>query len=188
MPIECYNMFEELLKCKDLLSKFGGHPMAAGLSLEEENIDLLSKRLNQVTDLTEEDLIPRITLDMGLPLDYIDYGLIEDLEKLEPFGKGNHKPIFGEKDIKVLRASILGQNRNVLKLRLLSKGGTTMDGIYFGDIGEFEDIIRRKYGSEALEKLYQGMSSDISVDLAFYPSINEFRGNKSIQIVIESFR
>jgi len=186
--IEEYNMFEELLKCKDLLSKFGGHPMAAGLSLEEENIELLSKRLNEVTELTEDDLIPTISLDMGLPLDYIDYTLISDLEKLEPFGKGNSKPLFGQKDIRVLKASILGKNKNVLKLKLLSKDGKYIDGINFSGVEEFEEIVINKYGTYELENLYNGLNTAICLDIAFYPNVNEYMGRTSIQIIIEHFR
>lgn len=186
--IESYNMFEELLKCKDLLSKFGGHPMAAGLSLEVDNVEPLRKRLNEITELTEEDLIPKINLDMQLPLDYINYNLIYDLEKLEPFGKGNNKPLFGEKNIKVLKGNILGQNKNVLKLKLLSKNGNYIDGIYFGDIEEFEKIVIEKYGVDELEKLYQGSNNDIHLDIAFNPGINQYMGNTSIQLIIENFR
>lgn len=186
--IESYNMFEELLKCKDLLSKFGGHPMAAGLSLEVDNVEPLRKRLNEITELTEEDLIPKINLDMQLPLDYINYNLIYDLEKLEPFGKGNNKPLFGEKNIKVLKGNVLGQNKNVLKLKLLSKNGNYIDGIYFGDIEEFEKIVIEKYGVDELEKLYQGSNNDIHLDMAFNPGINQYMGNTSIQLIIENFR
>lgn len=186
--IECYNMFEELLKCKDILNKFGGHPMAAGLSLEEANIELFSQRLNELTELTDDDLIPVINLDMRLPLDYIDYNLIHDLERLEPFGKGNSKPLFGEKNIKLLKASILGKNKNVLKLKIVSENGKNIDAIYFGEIEEFEKIVINKYGATDLDTLYSGLNTDIYLDIAFYPSINEYMGNKSIQLVIESFR
>ena len=186
--IEGYHIFEELLKCKELLNKFGGHPMAAGLSLEEENISLLRRKLNQVTTLTEEDLLPKIYLDMQVPLDLIDYDFIDDLNKLAPFGKGNSKPLFGEKGIQVLRGSVLGKNKNVLKLRLISRKGNIFEGIYFGDIKIFEQLIIRKYGEHELEQLYQGTTDKVYLDLAFQPGVNDFNGNRSIQLVIEDFR
>ncbi|MGN0143524.1 MAG: single-stranded-DNA-specific exonuclease RecJ [Clostridium sp.] len=186
--IEEYNMFEELVKCKDLLEKFGGHPMAAGFSLKEENIDEFRKRLNDETTLTEEDLQRKVTIDTVLPLDNITFELIHDLERLEPFGKANSKPLFGEKGVNVIKASVLGKNRNVLKLRLKTKNGKFMDSVYFGDIEEFEKTITDKYGKEELLKLYDGIYNDVKVDLVFYPDINEYNGNISIQIVIQNYR
>lgn len=186
--IEEYNMFEELVKCKDLLERFGGHPMAAGFSLKEENIDEFRKRLNSVTTLTQEDLLRKVTIDTVLPLDSITFELIRDLERLEPFGKANSKPLFGEKDVNVIKASVLGKNRNVLKLRLKTKNGKIIDSVYFGDIEEFENTIIDKYGKEELLKLYDGIYNDVKVDLVFYPDINEYNGNVSIQIVIQNYR
>ena len=146
--IEEYNMFEELLKCKDLLNKFGGHPMAAGLSLELENIEKLSDKLNDITVLKAEDLVPKLYIDMQLPLHYIDYDIVSDLEKLQPFGKGNSRPVFGDKDIKITSANIIGANKNVLKIKAYTKRGHYIDGIYFGDINEFEEAVVTKYGNE----------------------------------------
>ncbi|WP_032122019.1 single-stranded-DNA-specific exonuclease RecJ [Clostridium amazonitimonense] len=186
--IEGYDMFEELLKCKSLLDRFGGHPMAAGLSLETYNIEPLRRKLNELTELTEEDLTPKVNLDMQLPLDCINYDLIQDLRTLEPFGKANPKPLFGEKNIRLIRGSILGQNRNVLKLKLLSRNGSCIEGIYFGDIEEFEKVVIDKYGADELDRLYQGKNNNIHLDIAFYPDINEYNGNVSIQLVVENFR
>ncbi|AQS11741.1 single-stranded-DNA-specific exonuclease RecJ [Clostridium saccharobutylicum] len=186
--IEEYNMFEELVKCKDLLDNFGGHPMAAGFSLQEKNIDEFRRRLNENTILKDDDLLRKVTIDSVLPLDSIDYELIEDLERLEPFGKANSKPLFGEKNINVVKASILGKNRNVLKLKLKTTYGKIIDAIYFSDIEEFEEIITEKYGREELQKLYDGVYNDVKLDIVFYPSINEYNGNISIQIVIQNYR
>jgi single-stranded-DNA-specific exonuclease len=185
--IEVYNMFEELNKCKELLGPFGGHPMAAGLSLKEENILELRKKLNIQTTLTDEDIIPKLYLDMQLPLEKIDYDLINDLSTLEPFGKGNSKPLFGEKGVTVVRGTILGKNKNVLKLKMIMRNGVYIDGIYFGDINEFEDVITDKYGIDELNRLYNG-NCRLKLDMVFYPSINEFNGRVSIQIVVENFR
>ncbi|KHD38781.1 recombinase RecJ [Clostridium acetobutylicum] len=186
--IEGYNMFEELIKCKDILLKFGGHPMAAGLSLEIENIDCLRERLNENTTLSAEDLIPKITLDMGMPLEYINYDFVKELNMLEPFGKSNPKPMFGEKKAKVVSARIIGKNHNVLKLRFLSKNRRYIDGIYFGDIEEFEKIVINNYGSEEMNKMYSGIENNIYLDIAFYPDINEYNGKVNIQIIVQHFR
>lgn len=185
--IEGYNMFEELNKCKELLGRFGGHPMAAGLSLDEGNIVPLRKKLNELTILTEEDIVPKIYLDMQLPLESIDFNLIKDIRTMEPFGKGNSKPIFGEKQVTLIKASIIGKNKNVLKLRLMMRNGLYVDGIYFGDIEEFESVIINRYSSEDLNKLYNG-NCRVKVDLAYYPDINEYNGKVSIQVVVQNFR
>ena len=186
--IEEYNMFEELVKCKDLLGNFGGHPMAAGFSLKEENIDEFRRRLNENTVLKDEDLLRKVTIDCVLPIDSIDYELISDLERLEPFGKANSKPLFAEKNINLLKATILGKNNNVLKLKLKTKLNRTLEAIYFGDISEFEKTLEDRYGKEELHKLYDGAYNDVKLDLVFYPSINEYNGNTSIQIVIQNYR
>ena len=186
--IEEYNMFEKLLECKELLEKFGGHPMAAGLSIKEENIDKLREKLNENSMLKDEDLIKKIKIDCVLPLDQINFRVIEDLEKLEPFGKGNEKALFGIKDVNVIKAQILGKNGNVLKLKLKSNSDKIFDGIYFGNIEEFEQTVCDKYNSEELSKLYDGIFNDVKLDFVFYPHINEYNGNVSIQIVIQNYR
>jgi single-stranded-DNA-specific exonuclease len=182
-----YNMFEELNKCKELLERFGGHSMAAGLSLEECNIEQLRRKLNDQTTLTDEDIIPKISLDMQLPLEKINFDLINNLCTLEPFGKANPKPLFGEKQVEIVKAQILGKNRNVLKLKIIMRNGIYIDGLYFGDIEEFEKIIIDKYGADVLDRLYH-YNFKLNLDLAFYPNVNEFNGNVNIQVIIENFR
>lgn len=186
--IEEYNMFEELVKCKDILEKFGGHPMAAGFSLKEENIDEFRKRLNENAALQDEDLLKKITIDCVLPLDSINYELVDDLQKLEPFGKANSKPLFAEKNINLLKATILGKNNNVLKLKTKTKKNKIIDAIYFGDIREFEEVVNEKFGADELQKLYDGVYNDVQMDLVFYPNINEYNGNITIQIVVQNYR
>lgn len=186
--VECYDMFLELLKCKSLFHKFGGHPMAAGLSLSINNIEKLREELNENTLLKDEDLIPKVTVDMALPLDYINYDLIYEIENLEPFGKGNNKPLFANKNVKIIKCDILGKKQNVLRLSIKSENGKAFNGIYFGDIEKFESIITSKYGKSELEKLYKGAVNKVYLDFVFYPSINEYKGYSNIQIVIEYFR
>ena len=185
--IEEYNMFEELLKCKDLLGKFGGHPMAAGMSIPNENIDEFRSRLNNVTTLTDEDIIPKVSIDMGLLLSQINYELIDQISLLEPYGKANPKPTFGMKKLKVIEAKILGKNRNVLKLKL-SDGRLYIEGIYFGDIDSFENSIKDELGEIEYNKVFNGLSNNLYLDIICMPEINEFNGNKKVQLVISNYR
>ena len=186
--IEEYNMFEGLLACKELLDKFGGHPMAAGLSLQEDKVDELRKALNNKCELTDEDLTRKIMIDSSLPLEYLNLHLIEELNVLEPFGKGNAKPIFGVKDAKITKAMLLGKDKNVLKLKLLTNNNITIDAMIFNDLENFESKIIEKYGNEGLDNLYNKSNNNIPMDFTFYPSINEWNGNKSIQIVVNGIR
>ena len=186
--IEEYNMFEGLLACKELLDKFGGHPMAVGLSLQEDKVDELRKALNNKCELTDEDLTRKIMIDSSLPLEYLNLHLIEELNVLEPFGKGNAKPVFGVRDAKITRAMLLGKDKNVLKLKLLTNNDITIDAMIFNDLENFESKIIEKYGNEGLDNLYNKSNNNISMDFTFYPSINEWNGNKSIQIVVNGIR
>lgn len=186
--IEEYNMFEGLLACKELLDKFGGHPMAAGLSLQEDKVDELRIALNNKCELTDEDLTRKIMIDSSLPLEYLNLHLIEELNVLEPFGKGNAKPVFGVRDAKITRAMLLGKDKNVLKLKLLTNNNITIDAMIFNDLENFESKIIEKYGNEGLDNLYNKSNNNISMDFTFYPSINEWNGNKSIQIVVNGIR
>lgn len=185
--IEEYNMFEELLKCKDLLGKFGGHPMAAGMSIPNENIDEFRSRLNNVTTLTDEDIIPKVSIDMGLLLSQINYELIDQISLLEPYGKANPKPTFGMKKLKVVEAKILGKNRNVLKLKL-SDGRLYIEGVYFGDIDSFENSIKDELGEMEYNKVFNGLSNNLYLDIICMPEINEFNGSKKVQLVISNYR
>ena len=185
--IEEYNMFEELIKCKDLLGKFGGHPMAAGMSIANENIDEFRKRLNAQTSLTDEDIIPKVSIDMPLLLKDINFNLIEEIVELEPYGKANPKPTFGMKSLKLLDLKILGKDRNVLKMKL-SDGTLFIDGIYFGDINDFEEALKLSYGEDEYNKVFNGYPNGVKIDLVCVPEINEFRGNKKVQLIIQNYR
>ena len=169
--IEGYSMFEELVKCADLMTQFGGHPMAAGLSMEEKNVEEFRKRLNENCTLTEEDLRPKVIIDVPMPVSYITRELIEQISLLEPFGKGNTKPVFAQKGLRVLESRVFGKNRNVTKVKLMDPSGTVMDGVYFGEAEEFAGFIDGKD----------------SISVTYYPEINIFRGRESIQIVIQNY-
>ncbi len=186
--IEEYNMFEELTEGKDILKRFGGHPMAAGLSLDKENINNLRQILNNNTELSENDLIRKIYIDMALPIEYISYKQIGDLEVLEPFGKANPKPIFGDRKLTISKAFKLGANKNVLKLILKSSRGVSIEAMLFKEIEKFEEAIERKYGREALDDLYEGRINNITIDILYYPSINEYMGRKTLQVIIQGYR
>ncbi|WMJ82161.1 single-stranded-DNA-specific exonuclease RecJ [Clostridium sp. MB40-C1] len=184
--IEEYNLFEELIKCKDLLGKFGGHPMAAGLSIKEENIERLRKRLNENCTLTDKDLIPKIKIDKRIHLSEVGFHLIEQIEELEPFGKGNPTPFFAEKNVKIRDIRILGKNQNTLKLICSVDNNRNLDAICFNKVEEFKQILKIKYGTQ-YEKILM-KPNGIQVDLIFSPTINEFNGNKKEQLRIKDFR
>lgn len=186
--IEAYHMFQEMEKCRELFVKFGGHPMAAGLSIREEMVEKLRNRLNRQTTLTEEDLTPKITIDIAMPIDYISEHLIEELEYLEPFGKGNQKPVFAEKGLEVLSGRILGKNKNVLKFQVKNRAGAVLDAMYFGDTQQFLEDIRKKFGPSEVEKMFQGRKNKVSLTVTYYPSVNVFRDARTLQIVIQNYQ
>ena len=185
--IEAYSMFEEMSKCKELYTKYGGHPMAAGLSLPPENVEKFRNFLNEHTTLTEEDFIPKITIDVPMPIGYITEKLIRELSVLEPFGKGNEKPLFAEKNLSILNMKILGRNRNVLKMQVRSQSGTVMDALYFGDLEQILDYIREKFGETEYEKCFQGRQNAVVLSVIYYPSLNEYQGRTSIQIIVSHY-
>ncbi len=186
--IEAYSMYDELQKCRDLFFHFGGHPMAAGFSMPEENVGELRRRLNEYTALTWDDLAEKVQIDAALPLEYLSEKMIGELELLEPFGKGNNKPVFAERQLEILRARVVGANASVLRLRLRNSSGCPMDAVYFGDVEKFREYLEETYGPEQAELAYRGCSNSIRLAVTYYPDINEYNGVKSIQIVIQHYR
>ena len=170
--IEAYDMFAEMSRCRELFTKFGGHKLAAGLSLEEENVEVFRKRINELADLTEEDLQMKVSIDMRLPFPYINEELIHELKILEPFGKGNGKPLFAESKLRVIQPRIFGKNRNVLKCRLEDQQGNQMEAVYFGEV---EDCL-------------QQMEKKQIMSFTYYPSINEYMGRRTIQLTIVNYQ
>ena len=170
--IEPYHMFRELTKVRELLPKFGGHPMAAGLSIKEEDVPEFRRRLNENAVLTEEDFIPRVWIDVPMPLEYVTEGLVEELKRLEPFGQGNEKPLFAQKGLMIRSLRVLGKNRNVVKLGLVTDTGLSMDGLLFGD----GDAIQRE------------LAGKDRIDIVYYPDINEYNGNRTFQAVIRNYK
>ena len=170
--IEAYDMFAEMSRCRELFTKFGGHKLAAGLSLEEEKVEVFRKRINELADLTEEDLQMKVSIDMRLPFPYINEELIHELKILEPFGKGNGKPLFAESKLRVIQPRIFGKNRNVLKCRLEDQQGNQMEAVY---LGEVEDCLRQ-------------MEKKQIMSFTYYPSINEYMGRRTIQLTIVNYQ
>lgn len=169
--IEAYSMYEELVKCSDLLTQFGGHPMAAGLSMEEKNVELFRRRLNDNCTLTEQDLIPQIMIDVPMPISYLSKKLTEQLKVLEPFGKGNSKPLFAQKNLRAVGIRVLGRNRNVAKMLLIDENGIKMDAVYFGEAQEFVDFVQ----------------AHDTISVTYYPEINVFQGRENLQVVIKNY-
>ena len=169
--IEAYSMYEELVKCSDLLMQFGGHPMAAGLSMEEKNVELFRRRLNDNCTLTEQDLIPKIMIDVPMPISYLSKKLTEQLKVLEPFGKGNSKPLFAQKNLRAVGIRVLGRNRNVAKMLLIDENGIKMDAVYFGEAQEFVDFVQ----------------AHDTISVTYYPEIIVFQGREILQVVIKNY-
>lgn len=185
--IERYSMYEEMTKCKELFIKYGGHPMAAGLSLPEENVEIFRQKLNEHTALTEEDLRRKITIDVPMPLSYITKKLIEELNILEPFGKSNEKPVFADRDIEILSMRILGKNQNVCRMQVKSAESAVLPALYFGETEPFLNFLEQKFGSSALRQSLAGASSGMTISVVYYPEINRYNGREDIQIVIKNY-
>ena len=170
--IESYNMFEALYEVKDIFEKFGGHHMAAGMSLKKDRLDEFRKRLNKNSKLTKEDFIQKIWIDVPLPFSYISLDFVRELEKLEPYGNKNEKPKFARKGIKILSKNILGKNKNVVKMVLEDDDGTRLDGIYFCDG----------------EAFFEELKGNNEIDIIYYPDINEYGGRESLQVIITGYK
>lgn len=186
--IEAYSMYEELCRCRELLSRFGGHPMAAGLSMKEEDVPLLRQRLNEYSRLTDEDFIPKIKIDIPMPVSYPGRELIREMELLEPFGKGNTKPLFADRNLGVAGAYIVGRSQNVLKLTLLTEDGSRIPAVYFGDVEGFRRDMAQKFGEKELAAAFAGRPNALRISVVYYPEINEYQGMETIQMTIRNYR
>lgn len=169
--IEGYDMFAEMCRCRTLFTKFGGHKMAAGLSLEEGNVERFRETINELADLSDEDLQMKVSIDMRLPFPYITEELIRELDLLEPFGKGNTRPLFAERNLRVVGPRIFGRNRNVLKCRLEDEKGNQMEAVYFGDVAECLRVMEQKK----------------VMSFTYYPSVNEYMGRRTLQLTIVNY-
>ena len=186
--IDGYHMYEELNKCKELLTKFGGHRLAAGLSLPKENVGKFREMLNKNCTLTEEEMKEKVTIDMEMPFGCVTEGLVKELELLEPFGKGNTKPVFAARDVTLLGARILGKDRNVLKLQVQDVNGCRIEAMLFHHADDFLGKLEEQYGKTELEALLKGRGRQIRISMTYYPDINEYMGKKTPQIVVTHYR
>lgn len=186
--IETWHMYEGLNRCSHLLTKFGGHKMAAGLSMKEENLEEFRKEINARSGIQADDLIEKIQIDMQLPFSCVTEAFIRELHVLEPFGKGNEKPLFAQRQVNVKSARILGKNQNVLKLRVEDAGKREMDAMYFGDVAGFQEYIKAKFGKTSFEQLFRGKGNGITMSFTYYPAINEYQGIRTPQIVIQNYK
>ncbi|WP_092870367.1 single-stranded-DNA-specific exonuclease RecJ [Acetitomaculum ruminis] len=185
--IESFHMFDEMIKCQDIFEKFGGHAMAAGLSIKEENIEEFRRQMNDNCQLGEADFVEKLQIDVPMPLDYITEKLINDLSVIEPFGKGNTKPVFARKDISVLNLRIMGKNRNVIKMQV-REDKYIFDAIYFGNVEKMMTYLKDKFGQyEIEENLMKRRSDKVKLSMAYYPSVNEYMGRKSLQIIVSDY-
>jgi len=186
--IPAYNMFEELTAVKDVFTKFGGHPMAAGVSLPTDKIDELRDRLNSNCKLTEDDMQEIIKIDCDMPLSYMTESLVDSIDMLAPFGTGNTKPLFALKNVEIKGASFMGKEGQFLRLNVGTENGGNMTALMFRNVLEFQQAVSDKYGDDTLQRLFSGNTNDVKMDIIYEPSINEYRGSRSIQIMVENFK
>lgn len=186
--IEAYSMFDKMTEVAELFTKYGGHPMAAGLSMREEDIDKLREQLNQKAELSEEDMAEVVRLDAVLPMSYFTVDTIRQLRVLEPCGKSNTKPVFADRNIKITRAGIVGVNRNVLKLHLLDSKGNPVAGVYFGEVEKFLTFLSEKFGSEEVDAAMHGKENSIQFAAVYEPAVDTYSGRESVQAIIRRFR
>lgn len=186
--IETYHMYEEMTRIKHLFTKYGGHKMAAGLSLEEKDVESFRREINAVCTLTESDMEERVHIDVPMPVSHVSMEFVQELELLEPFGNGNPKPVFAQKDLSFLSARILGKNGNAVRFTVLDDCGTKWEMMAFGDPEPMNAYMDKKFGREAVERLYLGKSQDIRLSVTYYPSVNSYQGNTKLQLVMQQYQ
>ena len=184
--MECYHMYEEMTRCKELFTKYGGHKLAAGLSMERENVDIFRKRMNENCKLEEEEFQEKILIDIALPLSYVTKDFLKELDLLEPFGMGNQKPVFAQKEISFLSMRIMGKNKDMAKFVVEDKEQNRFQLVLFRKLDEFLDKVEEKYGRTAREALYAGRSAQtVKMNIIYYPNLNCFMGKEEIQFIMQ---
>lgn len=185
---EEYSMYEQMCKCSDLLTKFGGHPMAAGLSLPEENVEAFRKQMNENCLFRAEEIVQTIHIDVPMPVDYVTNALVEEFSILAPFGKDNPKPVFADRNLKISRMWIIGKNQNVLRMTLISEQGRPLSAIYFGDIETMQTYLVEQYGTQEVEKAFHGRENSMQISIVYSPKINTYRDSETLQFEIQYYR
>lgn len=186
--IEGYHIYEEMTKCRRFFTKYGGHKMAAGLSMREEDVEVFRREINRICTLTEDDLQERVHIDVPLPVSHVSFDFVEELELLEPFGTGNEKPVFAQKDLLFLSARVLGKTGNVVKFTVQDDAGKRWEMMLFHGKEDFEGCAVQKYGQAALDALYEGKSAGLLFDAVYYPGVNTWQGNTKLQLVLQKYR
>ena len=185
---EEYSMYEQMCKCSDLLTKFGGHPMAAGLSLPEENVEAFRKQMNENCPFRAEEMVQTIHIDVPMPVDYVTNALVEEFSILAPFGKDNPKPVFADRNLKISRMWIVGKNQNVLRMTLISKQGRPLSAIYFGDIEAMQTYLMEQYGTQEVDKAFHGRENNMQISIVYSPKLNTYRDSETLQFEIQYYR
>jgi len=183
--IEAYDMYAEMTKHNKYFVKYGGHKMAAGFSFaNRSDMESFRKEINEDCTLTEEDFVEKVSIDMVIPFDKINYGLLDELDKIAPFGNGNEKPLFAAKNVQILKMSLIGKAKNMLSMQVTDGTGYNMKALNFGDASEFIAFLKDKFGEKQVENAFLGKLNDITVNMTFYPSVNVYNGTKSINIIM----
>lgn len=185
---EEYSMYEQMCKCSDLLTKFGGHPMAAGLSLPEENVEAFRKQMNENCPFRAEEMVQTIHIDVPMPVDYVTNALVEEFSILAPFGKDNPKPVFADRNLKISRMWIIGKNQNVLRMTLISKQGRPLSAIYFGDIEAMQTYLMEQYGTQEVDKAFHGRENNMQISIVYSPKLNTYKDSETLQFEIQYYR
>ena len=185
---EEYSMYEQMCKCSNLLTKFGGHPMAAGLSLPEENVELFRKQMNENCPFRAEEIVQTIHIDVPMPVDYVTNALVEEFSILAPFGKDNPRPVFADRNLKISRMWVIGKNQNVLRMTLVSEQGRPLSAIYFGDIEAMRTYLVEQYGTQEVEKAFHGRENNMQISIVYSPKINTYKDSETLQFEIQYYR
>lgn len=186
--IEAYHMYEKMSECKELYTKYGGHKLAAGVSMPEENVEPFREYLNRHCGLTEEDFVEKIHIDVPMPMSYVTAAFVKQLSVLEPFGNGNAKPVFAQKNIRLISGRILGKNGNVGKYCVADESGRRYDMMYFGDLTVWHLFLQEHFGQTAFERLYQGSrAGDICIHVIYYPDLNVYQGRENLQMIMQDY-
>lgn len=186
--IEGYSMYDEMCKCSELFTRFGGHPMAAGLSMNESDVAVFRKRINELAELSDEELTPKVKIDVPMPMDYVTKDLVREFSLLQPFGKGNPKPVFADRNVRISRMWTVGKTRKIWKMTLITQSGRPVPGIYFGDPDQFMDDISTWFGADELDAAMHGRSNAITLSIVYFPKINSYRGEESLQFEIQYYQ
>ena len=185
--IEAYHMYDKMSECRELYTKYGGHKMAAGVSMPQENVENFRVYLNEHCELSEEDFVEKICIDVPMPMSYVTADFVRQLSVLEPFGNGNSKPVFAQKNIRLIRGKVLGKNNNVGKYTVEDAWGGRYEMMYFGNMEVWHTFLEETFGAEEYNRLYQGGDCNIRIHVIYYPDLNVYQGRESLQMIMQDY-